>query len=302
MTTFEKARKFVYRNARPLDLARWQFHFEGGSADAVLRALAAYQNEDGGFGHGIEPDFLNPNSTPIGTWVATEILRELGLRDRQHPIVRGILRYLDSGADFSDKENQWYNTVPTNNDYPHAIWWEYKGEDTGNYNPTAALAAFIIDFAERDTPLYKRGCDIAREAVEWLSSAPSDNHVTACFIPLYFALEDAADGLADMAEFKKNLLRHVSESICHEREKWAAEYVAKPSDLFLARESIFYPDNAELAEFEVEHIKAVQLPDGSYTVPWQWWTDYKEYEVSANMWRSSIIIKNMRYLKGFNAL
>jgi hypothetical protein len=31
MNTFEKARAFVYRNARPLDLARWQFHFEGGS-------------------------------------------------------------------------------------------------------------------------------------------------------------------------------------------------------------------------------------------------------------------------------
>lgn len=40
--TFEKARAFIYRNARPLDLARWQYHFEGGSKEAVLTALAAY--------------------------------------------------------------------------------------------------------------------------------------------------------------------------------------------------------------------------------------------------------------------
>ena len=47
--TFKKARTFIYRNARPLDLARWQYHFKGGSKEAVLTTLAVYQNEDGGF-------------------------------------------------------------------------------------------------------------------------------------------------------------------------------------------------------------------------------------------------------------
>ena len=49
---YNKARSFVYKNARPLDLARWKYLFEGGSKEDVLTALAAYQNEDGGFGHG----------------------------------------------------------------------------------------------------------------------------------------------------------------------------------------------------------------------------------------------------------
>ena len=65
MTAYEKARAFVYRNARPLDIARWQYHFESGSSDAVLKALATYQNADGGFGHALEPDAWNPNSSPI---------------------------------------------------------------------------------------------------------------------------------------------------------------------------------------------------------------------------------------------
>lgn len=64
MTIFEKTRMFVYRNSRPLDIARWQYHFEDGSKEAVLTALAPYQNEDGGFGHALEPDSWNPNSTP----------------------------------------------------------------------------------------------------------------------------------------------------------------------------------------------------------------------------------------------
>ncbi|MDR1558441.1 MAG: hypothetical protein LBS84_01860 [Clostridiales bacterium] len=69
--TFDRARAFIYRNARPLDITRFQVHFENGSKDAVLTALAAYQNEDGGFGHALEPDAWNPNSSPIQTWTAT---------------------------------------------------------------------------------------------------------------------------------------------------------------------------------------------------------------------------------------
>lgn len=89
MNTYQKARTFIYRNARPLDIARWQYHFEGGSKKAVLTALAVYQNEDGGFGHALEPDCWNPNSAPIQTWTATEILREIDFTDSTHPIIDG---------------------------------------------------------------------------------------------------------------------------------------------------------------------------------------------------------------------
>lgn len=37
---FEKAKTFIYRNARPLDLARFQYHFENGSKENVLHVLA----------------------------------------------------------------------------------------------------------------------------------------------------------------------------------------------------------------------------------------------------------------------
>lgn len=77
MNTLEKAKTFIYRNARPLDLTRWQYHFENGSKQAVLNALSYYQNEDGGFGHALEADSWNPNSSLIQTWTATEILRKL---------------------------------------------------------------------------------------------------------------------------------------------------------------------------------------------------------------------------------
>lgn len=86
--SFEKARTFIYRNARPLDIARCQYYFEGGSKEAVLTALSFYQNEDGGFGHALDLDAWNPNSTPIQTWAASEILREINFTDNAHPIIK----------------------------------------------------------------------------------------------------------------------------------------------------------------------------------------------------------------------
>ena len=54
---FQAARQFVEDHARPVDKAWFAYHFEDGSAVAVLEELAAFQNADGGFGHGLEMDF-----------------------------------------------------------------------------------------------------------------------------------------------------------------------------------------------------------------------------------------------------
>lgn len=110
--------RWMYRNARPLDLARWRFYFEQGGAEEVLKALAAYQNEDGGFGHALEADSWNPGSAPIQTATAIERLLELPLKGSEHPVIQGILMYLDSGADFEN--GRWKLAVPSNDRYPHA--------------------------------------------------------------------------------------------------------------------------------------------------------------------------------------
>ena len=145
--TYNRARTFIYRNARPLDIARWQYHFENGSKEAVLTALAAYQNEDGGFAHALEPDTWNPNSAPIQTWAAIEILREIDFTDGNHPIIQGILRYLGSGQDFEG--HFWYFAVASNENYPKASWWSWNETLMYGYNPTANLCGFIIKHADK---------------------------------------------------------------------------------------------------------------------------------------------------------
>ncbi|MCI8388210.1 MAG: hypothetical protein HFE63_07100 [Clostridiales bacterium] len=302
MNTFESVRSFVYRNARPLDLARWQYHFENGSQAAVINALKYYQNADGGFGHAIEPDCWNVNSSPIATWMATCILREVGVAEGD--IIDGILRYLESGADFDEAQNQWLNSVPSNNDYPHAVWWGYSEGGELMYNPTASLAGFIIRFADKSSALYKKGSEIACEAYKFFEkSVPfGEQHITACFIELYDYCREAGVELFDMERFKELLITQVHNNICQDTAKWAVEYVARPIEFFNTRDSIFYPDNRDIAEYQCEFIVSSQLPDGSYPVTWSWWNDYKEFEISANWWRVSFAINNILYLKNFGKL
>lgn len=305
MTTFEKARLFIYRNARPLDLARWQYHFENGSQEAVLNALSAYQNADGGFGHALEADSFNPNSAPIQTWAAICILDEIGCEDASHPIIQGILRYLESGADFDSRRRQWLNTVPSNNDFPCAVWWNYDDSDNSfRYNPTAALVGFIVRFADKDGKLYSLGCEIAKEAFDWyMESIPlEESHIAKCFVQLYEYLNRANSDIADMELFRTKITEQVALNICKDTSKWNKEYVTLPSNFIMSKDSIFRDGNEELISEECRLIKECQQSDGSYNIPWLWYNDHKEYEIAANWWKSDFCIRYMRFLREFDSI
>ena len=61
---FERAKAFVREQGRDLDRALLEFHFGDGAADVrAFDALEAYQNNDGGFGHGLEPDLRTSASS-----------------------------------------------------------------------------------------------------------------------------------------------------------------------------------------------------------------------------------------------
>lgn len=302
---FEKARGFVCRNARPLDLARWQCHFEGGGKEAVLQALAHYQNGDGGFGHALEPDAWNPASAPIQTWAATEILREIDFADGEHPLIRGILRYLASGRDFEG--HFWYNTVRSNNDHPHAPWWHTESDSTchNDYNPTACFAGFILRFADEKSELYELGRRVAGEAFDAYMGQGllGDMHTALCFVRLLQYCEEAgARGAIDLPALREKLRLQVSASITRNTEEWETGYVCKPSQFFNTPESMFYPDNKDIAAYECEYIIRTQLDDGAWNIPWNWKEYPAEWAISKNWWKSNGAILNLLYLRGFGRL
>jgi hypothetical protein len=112
------AAAFVAANARVLDRRRFQRLFEDGPTAPVRDAVAAYRNDDGGFGHALEPDCRAPGSQPAAAEMALRLLDEADAWDKD--LVRGACDWLmavapaEGGAAFVE---------PTLAGWPHAPWW-----------------------------------------------------------------------------------------------------------------------------------------------------------------------------------
>ena len=119
-TGFRKARAAIRAHARPLDRALFAHHFEDGTDVAVVEELGQYQNDDGGFGNALEPDFRLPSSSPMATSVGLQYAVELDL-DETHPLVRDAVDYLVRTYD--REAGYWPATFEDVNDAPHAPWW-----------------------------------------------------------------------------------------------------------------------------------------------------------------------------------
>ena len=71
----------MQRVGRPLEQDQLRYYFGDGTVDEVLGELSKFQNDDGGFGHAMEPDILMPNSSLLCSSVAFRVLRELEVSD-----------------------------------------------------------------------------------------------------------------------------------------------------------------------------------------------------------------------------
>ena len=301
---YEQAKSWMYRNARPLELARWQFHFEGGSALAVTNALAAYQNKDGGFGHALESDSWNPNSSPINTFHAIELLEEIKFYEKSHPMIIGILNYLDSDVDFDGKV--WSNVLLSNNEYPHAPWWHHESVSTSHhsYNPTAGLVGFSLSYADPNSKLYTKCMSIANEAVEEILKVDQiDMHALVCYIKLLDHCKRAEIKTSfDQMKLERKISQLVNQAITKDISLWAIQYVCKPSQFFNSPKSLFYAENKVVADYECEFIQNTVNSDGVWDVTWSWEAYPEEWALSKNWWKAHIAVNNMCYLRNFGSL
>ena len=109
----------IYSEGRLLERMLFQYFFENGTKESCIRAVIAYQNDDGGFGNGIEPDLLNPSSSGIGAETALYIIDILGFFEKS--IITDVARWLQNNVNV----HGFIPTPPSDiMDYPHQSWWE----------------------------------------------------------------------------------------------------------------------------------------------------------------------------------
>ena len=300
---FERARGFMYRNARPIDLARWKLHFEGGDPGEILTCLAAYQNPDGGFGHGLECDALNPESSPMQTWSATTYLRLIDMYDPANPIVAGLLNHLTRGRDFDG--HRWAYSVASNNDHPHAPWWHFDAAAPRfDYNPTAALAGYMLRASEPGSAANVLARRIAREAFDWAMERelPPEMHLLPGLRTLCWDVMIAAPELFDTSALLEKVERRMVELVVEDADKWDVEYCAMPSNFIMGPQDPLLVPLGELAMREADWLLSKQEPDGAWPITWSWGEESAAFHLSANYWRGGLIFKNIFTLLGAGKL
>lgn len=300
---FQEIRSWIFRNARPLELALWNYHFETGNREAVLSALSFYQNEDGGFGKTIEPDNWNPESTPYATDYTVKILRQIDFMDFDHPLYRGIFRYLENTI-YQGKDG-WFFTIPSNDHFPHAVWWQYSDAENRvqNTGTTASLCGFILRYAGTDTRLYHTARGYAEKLLDKLKC--SDRYGDMGLIGFCSLFEDLnAAGLHEL--FELHFLKEKTEALMQETVKvlsWRehmdmAAVLPKPA-------CFYYRGNEQAVSNALKELIEIRPQGGVWDIPWNWYNGdryAKEFSISENWWKAIKAIEKLRFLQSYDRL
>jgi hypothetical protein len=142
MADLETAEQFLAGHARVLERRRFARLFRDGPGTPVRDAIAAYRNDDGGFGHGLEPDGRGAGSQPIAAISALNVLDEADVWDEM--LVTGVCDWLERTA---PEEGGATFVLPEDERWPTAPFWR----------PTERLAASPTSTGQIAAPLLRRG-------------------------------------------------------------------------------------------------------------------------------------------------
>jgi hypothetical protein len=297
----EEIRQWVYCNARPLELELWRYHFEHGNKEAVISVLMNYQNRDGGFGHAIDPDNWNPDSSPYNVSFAIDILRSIDFYDITHPIYEKLFHYLENTEHKADYG--WFFTIPSNEYQPHACWWDYNANDNvfQSIGITAMLSGFILRYGKGCPKLYQMAMNYARQLIEKLQTTTEFGDIG---VKGYIKLMDDIEGAGLTKEFNFQSFYEKLREVVNSKID-INNFMVNPLGFIWTPESKFYEDNKSVVHTELDQIIDQRPAAGVWGIPWEWYNDNKypkAFAISENWWKSFKAIEIILLLKAFGRL
>ncbi|WP_409252764.1 hypothetical protein V1502_02210 [Bacillus sp. SCS-153A] len=297
---YSRIRNFIVECARPLDVSLFKYLFENGSQEEAANQLASFQNEDGGFGHGIEPDLRMPHSSPIATTIGLQYARKLELTGR-HPIVRSALGYLEEAYD--ESINGWHQAGKEVNDYPHAPWWTFDhekghcGSDASWANPSAEILGYLYEYSEYVPDALIS--TVTEKAREDLRNQPKEMemHDFLCYKRLMESVQSPLK-----AEIEERLKESVLTITKRKRSEWEGyglkplQAADSPASPFL---SLLEEEVRENLDYEIE-----KLSTKGYATPnWTWFGNYEEeWKEAERDWKGHLTVEVLKTVKKFDRI
>ncbi|MGH3213324.1 MAG: hypothetical protein ACRDN1_24100 [Trebonia sp.] len=276
---FDAAAEFMAGHARVLDRRVFQRLFQGGAPEPVRDAVAAYRNDDGGFGHALEPDLRAAASQPAAVEMARRIMDAAAAWDEQ--LVRGAIDWLTSIA---PSEGGATFVLPTLSQGPHAPWWVAAEGNPVSLIQTGQIAGVL--YARGFTHPWREGAtEIMWRGIEQLTGANAyEMFGVLAFLQHVPDRARAQDALTRVGPLLRDLvaLDPNAEGETHSPLDFA------PLPDSIAR-SLF--DEAAI-EAHLNHLAGAQLEDGGWTFNWPAWSPAAESD-----WRGFLTVDALRVLR-----
>jgi hypothetical protein len=276
---FDAAAEFMAARARVLDRRVFQRLFQGGAPEPVRDAVAAYRNDDGGFGHALEPDLRAAASQPAAVEMALRIMDAADAWDEH--LVRDAIDWLTSIA---PSEGGATFVLPTLSQGPHAPWWA----------PAEGNPVSLIQTGQIAGVLYARGFDHpwrdAATEVMWRGIEQlTEPNAYEMFGVLAFLqhVPDRARAENAVQRIGQSLRALVTLDPTAEGETHSPlDFAPLPDSI--ARSLFGKPAiNAHL-----DHLAGAQRDDGGWTFNWPAWSPAAEAD-----WRGFLTVDALRVLR-----
>ncbi|SFF08152.1 hypothetical protein [Blastococcus tunisiensis] len=293
-----RAADFLASSARVLDRRRFDLLFGDGEPAAVpaavLAAVDAYRNPDGGYGWGLEPDLRSRTSQPGGALHALEVFADVA------PVLTPRAVEL---CDWLDAETLPDGGLPFALPVPDpaacAPFWASADSGTSSLQITAVVAATAHRVASADPavaghPWLERATGYCLRAVRDLGPEPHAMVLAfaAQFLDAAAPVSPEAGGLVDV------LRPHVpADGLLHVAGGAEDEFM-RPLDIAPLpggpARSLFA---AGVVDAELERLAAGQLPDGG------WGVDFGSFSPAATLeWRGHRTVQALTVLRANGVL
>ncbi|MET9172500.1 hypothetical protein [Streptomyces misionensis] len=288
------AEQFVWLTARVLEQRLFAYHFLRGAPDAVEAALDAYRNEDGGYGHALEPDLRGPVSQPLHTAHALRVLDAVGRCGGQR--VERVCRYLTS---VSTADGALPAVHPSQRGYPAAPFVPVVDDPPSDLLATGPVVGLLHRNEVWHAWLF-RATDFCWQAVENLEkSHPYEVQAAVAFldcVPDRPRAQAAADRLGRLVREQRLVALDpdrldacpVAPGYGPGEHHFPHDFAKSPASLARA----WFTDE-EMAR-SLDHLAAEQQPDGGWPVRWRRWAPVPALEA-----RPMVTIEALRTLRAY---
>ena len=281
-----RAQDFIWRNARLLERQLFAYLFANGPKDAVLPALCAYQNADGGFGNALEPDKRCPTSQPVDVEFAFRTLDALGIFGDAM-----VMRACDFLVSIVTPEGGVPFALPSVTAYPRAPWWRADENSPVSLNPTAAIVGLLLKHK------VKHPWVDSATAFCWRAIAESETRQFHDLMPMITFLEHALDRARAERELKRIAARILEPGMVT-METYGEGYVKYPLDWAPTPESFcrhLFSD--QVIEVHLRALAARQQEDGGWLNNWETISPTVALE-----WRGIVTLRALQTLQAYGAL